>query len=556
MEILHNNKILHRDLKSANIFVCKNGMAKIGDMNVSKIAKRGLLYTQTGTPYYASPEVWKDRPYDSKSDMWSLGCVIYEMASLKPPFRANDMDGLYNRVIKGVYKRLPSHYSQDLNNLIKALLRVKPNHRPSAEKLLNSELLLKRIERTTNSVAADFNEPLNLDLLRTIKLPKNLTNLTNRLPEPNYDPIKTVAMTTVARSMSTFHENTMPNLGVMNEVLQKQSKDSFIKKMRLNTRQASADLEKHDPEGSYGQPLPGPASMAKASSPSVAGHHDFSSPRNDEVIQSGTEGGMGPKNPPDFSKALKNIQDFDKMSLSPKRGPMSLHRPSIPGSVLSKKRAGIPPINEGSHLNSVKSSKKRPVLAISPRSIHHHQAAHKHSTSVDGRHNQSVDYGQVRRHNPPNPALPNQGGTYLKHQYKKIEKQIERYNQILKSQKNRVSRKMSNRQQQQHSSLDPAGGENSIKRKIELILKKNPSRKNIGHPIFKHVPDGYKRQMSNVVHGKKKIGHHKSYKNVRLKPIGKGKSSRKGGEKNNIFKSNSKPVRGGLKELGQLPKLK
>ena len=62
---------------------------------MSKVAKKGMLHTQTGTPYYASPEVWKDKPYDSKSDIWSLGCVLYEMASLLPPFRAAHMTGLY-----------------------------------------------------------------------------------------------------------------------------------------------------------------------------------------------------------------------------------------------------------------------------------------------------------------------------------------------------------------------------------------------------------------------------------------------------------------------------
>ena len=84
LKSLHDLNILHRDLKvkyflnqSANVFLNKNEVAKLGDMNVSKIAKNGLLYTQTGTPYYASPEVWKDKPYDSKSDIWSLGCVIY-----------------------------------------------------------------------------------------------------------------------------------------------------------------------------------------------------------------------------------------------------------------------------------------------------------------------------------------------------------------------------------------------------------------------------------------------------------------------------------------------
>jgi NIMA (never in mitosis gene a)-related kinase len=74
---------------------------KLGDLNVSKVAKKGLLYTQTGTPYYASPEVWKDRPYDSRSDVWSMGCVLYEMTTLKPPFTAPDMNTLYKRVLKG-----------------------------------------------------------------------------------------------------------------------------------------------------------------------------------------------------------------------------------------------------------------------------------------------------------------------------------------------------------------------------------------------------------------------------------------------------------------------
>lgn len=76
-------------------------MYKLGDLNVSKVAKKGLVYTQTGTPYYASPEVWRDEPYDTKSDIWSLGCIIYEMAALKPPFRAKDMEGLYQKVQKG-----------------------------------------------------------------------------------------------------------------------------------------------------------------------------------------------------------------------------------------------------------------------------------------------------------------------------------------------------------------------------------------------------------------------------------------------------------------------
>lgn len=66
----------------------KSGDVKLGDLNVSKVSKGNLLSTQTGTPYYASPEVWRDMPYDEKSDIWSTGCVLYEAIMLKPPFQA------------------------------------------------------------------------------------------------------------------------------------------------------------------------------------------------------------------------------------------------------------------------------------------------------------------------------------------------------------------------------------------------------------------------------------------------------------------------------------
>ena len=85
-------------------------------MNVSKIAENGLLYTQTGTPYYASPEVWSESPYDSKSDIWSLGCVLYETAALEVPFKAEDMEGLMNTVLTGKFDSIPNFFS--INTLI------------------------------------------------------------------------------------------------------------------------------------------------------------------------------------------------------------------------------------------------------------------------------------------------------------------------------------------------------------------------------------------------------------------------------------------------------
>ena len=75
-----------------------------------------MCETQTGTPYYASPEVWNDEPYDSKSDVWSLGCVLYEFINLKPPFRARDMEGLYKKVTRGYFSRI-NKYLNALDDL-------------------------------------------------------------------------------------------------------------------------------------------------------------------------------------------------------------------------------------------------------------------------------------------------------------------------------------------------------------------------------------------------------------------------------------------------------
>lgn len=185
---LHDRKIFHRDMKSANIFLTSTGTVKIGDLNVAKIAKKGLLYTQTGTPYYASPEVWKDKPYDSKSDVWSLGCILYEMAALKPPFRADTMEGLYKRVIKGEYDRIPACYSQDLSNIISLMLQVKPGQRINCDAILALPFVQKRFNEQF-LVEVD-NADYNFEMLHTIKVPQNMLFLSDKLPRANYEPMK------------------------------------------------------------------------------------------------------------------------------------------------------------------------------------------------------------------------------------------------------------------------------------------------------------------------------------------------------------------------------
>ena len=184
LKALHDLKILHRDLKSANVFLLSDGTAKLGDLNVSKVARRGLGYTQTGTPYYASPEVWKDQPYDNKSDIWSLGCVLYEMITLRPPFRAQNMEGLYNKVIKGQFCRIPDRFSNELFEIVKLLIQVNTDLRPSCDEILKNPIIQRRIEYFKSFTGELESE--DKALLQTIRIPKNLLFLSDKLPKPNY----------------------------------------------------------------------------------------------------------------------------------------------------------------------------------------------------------------------------------------------------------------------------------------------------------------------------------------------------------------------------------
>lgn len=189
LKALHDIKTMHRDLKSANVFLMKNGQVKLGDLNVSKVVKMGMVQTQTGTPYYASPEVWADKPYDYKSDIWSVGCVLYELCALKPPFRGNNIQQLYASVSKGifnkflsitlgVYEPIPNIYSNDLHRILAIFLQTNPFNRPNCDMLLSNPIFLKRMDYTKTFGYGGSNQ-----LLNTIKLPKNFNEINQKLPK-------------------------------------------------------------------------------------------------------------------------------------------------------------------------------------------------------------------------------------------------------------------------------------------------------------------------------------------------------------------------------------
>ncbi|XP_028300394.1 serine/threonine-protein kinase Nek1 isoform X2 [Gouania willdenowi] len=146
---VHDRKILHRDIKSQNIFLTKEGTVQLGDFGIARVLNSTVELARTciGTPYYLSPEICENKPYNNKSDVWALGCVLYEMCTLKHAFEAGNMKNLVLKIIRGSYPPVSVHYSQELRFLLAQLLKRDPKERPSVSGVLDMPFLSCRIEK-------------------------------------------------------------------------------------------------------------------------------------------------------------------------------------------------------------------------------------------------------------------------------------------------------------------------------------------------------------------------------------------------------------------------
>uniref|UniRef100_A0A7N6B9F8 non-specific serine/threonine protein kinase n=1 Tax=Anabas testudineus TaxID=64144 RepID=A0A7N6B9F8_ANATE len=157
---VHDRKILHRDIKSQNIFLTKDGTIQLGDFGIARVLNSTVELARTciGTPYYLSPEICENKPYNNKSDIWALGCVLYEMCTLKHAFEAGNMKNLVLKIIRGSYPPVSVHYSHELRSLLAQLFKRNPRERPSVSSILDKSFLSCRIERflTPQLIAQEF----------------------------------------------------------------------------------------------------------------------------------------------------------------------------------------------------------------------------------------------------------------------------------------------------------------------------------------------------------------------------------------------------------------
>ncbi|XP_018603734.1 serine/threonine-protein kinase Nek8 isoform X1 [Scleropages formosus] len=142
---VHNKLILHRDLKTQNILLDKHQMiVKIGDFGISKIlVSKSKAYTVVGTPCYISPELCEGKPYNQKSDIWALGCVLYELASLKRAFEAANLPALVLKIMSGTFAPISDRYSPELRQLILNMLNLDPSKRPQLNEIMAHPICIR-----------------------------------------------------------------------------------------------------------------------------------------------------------------------------------------------------------------------------------------------------------------------------------------------------------------------------------------------------------------------------------------------------------------------------
>ena len=204
---LHNRKILHRDIKTMNVFLSKDFHVRLGDLGVAKVLSQNtnFAHTMVGTPYYLSPELCQEKPYNEKSDVWSLGCVLYELCALKHPFEARNQAALIMKIIQGRYDALPNSYSKDLINVVTQCLQKDYRKRPTIPDILS----YTSVQMKARSLRIDMPNKDDLSLKVVVKIN---TEPKKRKPKPVKSEQKQVPAKVEEKKESIPHEENKDKL--------------------------------------------------------------------------------------------------------------------------------------------------------------------------------------------------------------------------------------------------------------------------------------------------------------------------------------------------------
>ncbi|EAN78010.1 protein kinase, putative [Trypanosoma brucei brucei TREU927] len=242
---VHSRHMIHRDIKSANILLCSNGLIKLGDFGFTKMYSATVSddvgKTFCGTPYYVAPEIWRRKPYSKKADLFSLGVLLYELLTLRRPFDGESMRDVMNRTLSGQYDPLPPETSPEMAEIVSLLLSSDPKQRPCSGKLLDMPICklfmsgLLEIVQTQPGFEGPLRDVIPSDI-RNIKqlLRAEKRSIVNQMDE-SYSAAISTAVLEGATSCSGLGDVTL-----YEGIIKKQSSDMSWKRRYLCIR---AELE-------------------------------------------------------------------------------------------------------------------------------------------------------------------------------------------------------------------------------------------------------------------------------------------------------------------------
>ncbi|CAF4428376.1 unnamed protein product [Rotaria magnacalcarata] len=204
LQYIHDKNILHRDLKTQNIFLTKNDIVKVGDLGIARALESASEFATTivGTPYYMSPEIFSQKPYGQKSDIWALGCCVYEMTTLEHAFNAKDINSLVIKILREQTPQMSKKYSEPLTDIIKSMLKKNPDDRPTAKQILQNSYIKQHILRLLEKTKTKCHNPVN---------PKTQSKLSVS-PVSSPSRPNSSSKASPSRILSSNDSNTMPIL--------------------------------------------------------------------------------------------------------------------------------------------------------------------------------------------------------------------------------------------------------------------------------------------------------------------------------------------------------
>ncbi|XP_033744999.1 LOW QUALITY PROTEIN: serine/threonine-protein kinase Nek4-like [Pecten maximus] len=213
LQYMHERNILHRDLKTQNIFLTKSKIIKVGDLGIARVldSSSDMATTLIGTPYYMSPELFSNKPYNHKSDVWALGCCVYEMATLKHAFNAKDMNSLVYKILRGKMPPMPKQYTPELLQIIKNMLHQDPEKRPTVNRILRDSYIKKNIsiflEETKKSRPSSAGRPTSAARARPTSSRSSASDRSHHPPRPPPAPAAQDVVDGGKEKVSVFHVN-------------------------------------------------------------------------------------------------------------------------------------------------------------------------------------------------------------------------------------------------------------------------------------------------------------------------------------------------------------